>query len=92
MKYYCPYCGIRIKKNQKICNRCDYHFRRPMDRCKEENLESTDRSVSYDISSKKKNNRISDTNYIGVVIVLVVLLIVLCAFFSGMFVAMRHHI
>ena len=28
MKYYCPYCGTIIKKNQEKCTHCNYEFRR----------------------------------------------------------------
>lgn len=26
MKYYCPYCGAKIKKNDRKCNKCDTKF------------------------------------------------------------------
>ena len=96
MKYYCPYCGIRINKNQKRCKKCNYQFRQANDRHSSNYIESFARyDDQYPTYEKRNRNRIPVTKivyYALVVAIIILLLILLYSLFSSALISMRHHL
>lgn len=74
MKYYCPYCGAKIKKNDRKCNKCDTKFDETHK--SQEDIDGTNRA-SYGTRYEKSGRTLSINLDIVMKAVLLVLLVVL---------------
>lgn len=74
MKYYCPYCGAKIKKNDRKCNKCNTKFDETHN--SQEDLGRTDR-VFYGTCYEKIGRTPSINLDIVMKVVLLVLIVVL---------------
>lgn len=96
MKYYCPYCGIRIKKNQKKCERCNYQFRKIKYKYDENHsTEKTPLNLNHETHKMNRRRRFSifEISYVVLVTFLVILLVILLYMLaSNIILTMGHHI
>ena len=74
MKYYCPYCGAKIKKNDRICNICDTKFNET--HSNQEVLGEIERNP-YGIYNEKSGRTPSKNHNIIVKLELVIIMVLL---------------
>ena len=75
MKYYCPYCGAKIKKNDRKCYKCGTNFCDPQNN---EIIDEIDRN-SYGACYEKTRNIPSINSDIVMNLVFVVLTVLIVA-------------
>lgn len=83
MKYYCPYCGIEIKKKQKSCKHCKYQFRtNTQEDDKKSEAKWNDVRQHYEDLAEKNNEHGLYINIVLCVLIILMLIFIIIMMFS----------
>lgn len=95
MKYYCPYCGIRIKKDQKSCKYCGYQFRKlesDYNDVYSDDIDSKEDSVINENNSKKNIQFTEIIYYLLIAIVIILMIMILSFIIYNTLLITGHHL